>query len=67
MDLEVPGLLKNRMWKFHGSIKKEVGFQRVIQKELCGISMMGLGSWFLAKNSMDVTLFVQFPGGEASF
>ena len=44
--MEVPGLLKNRMWKFQGSIKKEVEFQGVIQKILCGISM-GLGSWFL--------------------
>ena len=52
------------MWKFQGSIKKEVEFPRVIQKRLCGISM-GLGFW--SEIPMDVTQFCRIFKGEASF
>ena len=42
-DIEFPGV-KNRMWKFQVSIKKEVEFPGVFKKTSCGISM-GLGFW----------------------
>ena len=44
--MEVPGLLKKWNVEIPGVNKKEVEFQRVMRKILCGISM-GLGFWFL--------------------
>ena len=42
--MEVPGLLKNRMWKLQETTKKEVEFQKLIQEK---IVWNFHGSWFL--------------------
>ena len=46
-DMEFPGGMEERacgLWKFQGSIKKEVEFPnaRVFKQNPCGISIMGL-------------------------
>ena len=37
-DTEFLGVLKKSMWKFQGSIKKELEFPGVFLKSSCGIS-----------------------------
>ena len=54
------------MWKFQGSIKKEVEFQGVLKKSSCGISFKGLDFW--AWNFQGVSHnFAEFPEVKACF
>ena len=49
------------MWKFQGSIQKEVEFPGVIEKKPCGISM-DLGSQHLKFQQRVLHNFVEFRG-----
>ena len=52
------------MWKFQGSIKKEMEFPGVIKKKVWNVH----GSWFLTLEiPMGVTQFGGISRGEASF
>ena len=58
-------VVKNRMWKFHGSIKKEVKFS--IKKKSCKICM-GLGVWPWRKYSNGCnTILWNFQGWKSCF
>ena len=50
-QIEVPGLLKNRMWEFQGSIKSKWNFEGWFRKYYVEFPWLGLGSRFLTWNS----------------
>ena len=54
------------MWKFLGSIQKEIEFPGVIQKKSCGISM-GLGFGLVSEIPIGLTQLCGISNGEALF
>ena len=60
--MKLPGVLKNKMWKFQGP---RIEFTGVIKKKSCGISM-SLGYWILSFQE-DEAQFWEIPGVKLHF
>ena len=61
-DMKFPGLLKS-MWKFQGSIKKEMEFPVVFKKKTCGISMGLHCFWPMNLQGVPFTKFCRISMG----